>query len=288
MISDRSSNVPLANGLWVRIVSAAEPVHAAAHIVRRLWPGPLVEQEPLAFIRVEPRRSIPIATRDEPIPETHMEWQTGSTAYTSTNGASGTLEWHGPSEPLCGSFAIAEGHERTMVAAVLRFLTTLLVIPHGRLMVHASATVAAPTERPRDAESAVLFLGNSGAGKTTTARRLGMAGARRLADDKVLLNFGSRLKIEPFCLDTGGWLRGRPGTMYDAHKAFVVEKGANATRVSRRVTDPLNAWCLAVMAPPLPFWASEILMARCVELAERLPIDVLEVAPRGTLLEALL
>ena len=81
----------------------------------------------------------------------------------------------------------------------------------------------------------------------------------RFADDKVILLLGKpHLEIEPFCLDRGGWLRGRPASRYPVSRAFVVHKGANETRLGDPVKAPLATWCEAVMTAPVPFWATEM------------------------------
>jgi serine kinase of HPr protein (carbohydrate metabolism regulator) len=62
----------------------------------------------------------------------------------------------------------------------LKLLMSLLLPSRRAVLIHASGVVIQG--------EGVIFLGDSGAGKTTTARRLGREGAMRIADDLTILH----------------------------------------------------------------------------------------------------
>lgn len=164
---------------------------------------------------------------------------------------------------------------------MIRVATELALALRGSLMLHASAVVVDGV--------AHLFLGASGAGKTTTARRLGRGGALRVSDDTVMMHdVASAPRVEPFFLDRGGWLAGRPGASWPLGRALFVRKAAARTRLAGTVANPLRAWCSAAFAPALPVAHAATLIEGIARLAAIAPPRDFEVAPSGDVLAAIL
>jgi len=161
---------------------------------------------------------------------------------------------------------------------MVRLAAELVLAVRGSAVLHAASVVV-------DGR-AWLLMGESGAGKTTTARRLGREGAFRIADDTVLFRFADQT-VEPFVLDRGGWLPGRRGARWPLAGALAVEKGADTTGLAGPVGHPLRTWLAAVFAPSLPPRPRLALMEALGRQAQRSAPVRFQVAPSGPILDVL-
>ncbi|AKT43456.1 PqqD family peptide modification chaperone [Chondromyces crocatus] len=202
-----------------------------------------------------------------------LAWRSARRAVLRTNGAELELEV-GDGE-IQGQGWLDGARSRGAVDAVVRAVTTLALMREKVLLLHAAAVEV-------DGEGVVL-LGRSGAGKTTTARRLGREGMRRLSDDMIAVDLSReppRLHRLPF--ERAGRAR------VDASDQGVpcrggawVNKGATALGAERH-GDPVRGWVESVIAlPPAPSEAHSVLDA--VGRLRALPLWVLEVPPAGAL-----
>lgn len=249
--------------------AAAAPLPIAAHLALSAAPGP-VGLPPSELVAVE------------------LTWLSPTRAELRTNGAELTLDLtdHG----LRGEGRLDVERPRGAVEAAVRAVTTIALARRGVLLLHASAVAHPAGAQPAQPAppDAVVLLGASGAGKTTTARRLGREGLRRLADDLIAVDLAAsppvlhRLPFER----AGRAQAARAGEVAVCRGGAVVHKGAAAARISPH-PDPVRAWTEAlIVLPPAPGDAGRLLDA--VARLCRLPLAVFEAPPSGPLGPAVL
>ncbi|WP_156041029.1 PqqD family protein [Chondromyces apiculatus] len=189
------------------------------------------------------------------------------------NGVEMALEVEG--DALRGEGTFDEARPRGSVEAAVRALMTLALARRGVLVLHAAAVA--------HGGDAVVLLGASGAGKTTTARRLGREGLRRLSDDLIAIETKASppvLHRLPFERAGRGPLRGA-GEVARCRGGALVQKGAACVQVLEH-GDPVRAWVEAVIALGPPPGEVEGLLKAVGRLCA-VPLGVLEVPAQGAL-----
>ena len=231
----------------------------------------------------------PVGLPSSELVAAELTWFSATRAELRTNGAELSLELTGGTGdggPGDGGTGDGDGglraegridaeRPRGAVEAVVRAVTTLALAQRDVLLLHAAAV--------HHAGEALVLLGASGAGKTTSARRLGREGLRRLADDLIAIDLGvsppalHRLPFER----AGRALPGTEGEGVACRGGALVQKGAAVARMGSHA-DPVRAWAEAVIAlPPAPGGAPRLLEA--VERLCQLPLGVLEAPAAGPL-----
>jgi len=212
---------------------------------------------------------------------TRVEWLSATHARVETNGATGSIDWPGGAgDVLQAELRIFPEGAPESVGMFLRLLTSMLLPTRRSLLVHASAVV--------HHGKALIFLGNSGAGKTTTARRSGREGALRIADDLTILHVGRdrSVHVEPCSFDRGGRLPGRALRVWPVGAAYDVRKAAPLTEDLGRVRDPLATWCAAILSSTGPASTLESLLSLTLDLNQAIPPRILGVRASGSVLSA--
>ena len=270
----------LANDLFVAVRSTLPPVVELLAVMRQFSPAPgpgpvaanvLVTADPQA-----PRKRFLL---DEYY--TRIDWVSGTHARVETNGATGSIDWSGRIEDtLQAELRIFPEGAPESLGMFLRLLTSMLLPSRRAVLVHASGAVVQG--------EAVLFLGDSGAGKTTTARRMGREGAPRIADDLAILHTSKEhgLRVEPCLFDRGGRLPGRQHSLWPLRTAYHVRKGAAGTRDMGPVRDPLATWCGAILSSTGPPSSRDVLLGLAADLCKLLPPRALNVSASGPVLPA--
>lgn len=186
------------------------------------------------------------------------------------HGFAGTIELQ---DRLRGSLVTAD--ERLTVEPIilqnyLRVVTAYSALAHGGLLLHCSAAVAGGR--------AMLFLGRSGAGKTTVARGALAAGAEVLSDDMALVRprgEGFEVGCVPFVGELGETCRDYEAS-YPVGGVLWLEQ-AETLRLSplspARQTAHLLSCCPFVNHDPLRAHALQEIVERFLE---RHPISALE------------
>lgn len=164
-----------------------------------------------------------------------------------------------------------------------RLLLSLLLPSVGGLLVHASAVV--------HEGRASVFLGHSGAGKTTTARRLGREGAEVVAEDLLILRGADgELAVVEACRFDVAHRHALPAHV-DSHwpieGAYVVRKGAAVSGRLGRAAFPLRTWSEAIFSPRMVGRSSSALIEALAFAASRVPLYDFAAAPTGALRPAL-
>lgn len=206
-----------------------------------------------------------------------LVWPSANHGEVVLDGGVGTIELSSDSVPQFELF-VAPDFCVEPTLRIIRLITELLLAPDGAVLLHAAAVTVD--------ESAWLFLGDSGFGKTTTARRLGREGAMRLSDDTLVLHLGTR-ELEPFVLDRGGGLPGRRGRTWPLGVVTLLAKGASSSQLAQPVPDPLRTWLAATARPLLPGPARFSVLEALGELALKIPPIRFDVAPHGPLIHVL-
>jgi len=213
---------------------------------------------------------------------TRIEWLSGTHAEVQTNGATGSIDWSGSaSEVLQAELRIFPEGAPESFGMFLRLVTSMLLPSRRAVLVHASGVVSHG--------DGVIFLGDSGAGKTTTARRVGREGALRIADDLTILHVSREqgVRVEPCGFDRGGRLPGRAHRSWPLRAAYDVRKGAPVTQDTGKVKDPLAIWCNAILSSTGPPSSLDSLLGLASDLCTMIPPQALSVSASGSILSAL-
>jgi hypothetical protein len=213
---------------------------------------------------------------------TRIEWLNGTHAHVETNGATGSIDWSGSAnEVLQAELRIFPEGAPESLGMFLRLVASMLLPSRRAVLVHASGVVSQG--------EGVIFLGDSGAGKTTTARRIGREGALRIADDLTILHAskGQGVRVEPCGFDRGGRLPGRENRWWPLRAAYDVRKGAAVTQDKGRVKDPLATWCSAILSSTGPPSSLDSLLCLASDLCEIIPPRALSVRASGSVLSAI-
>lgn len=264
-------------------------VNGPAEVVRRLTRhlkdalGASSSGTTLARVTVTPGpRRAPRFPR-EPATYSVVRWTEATRAAVEMQRVTATLEWPEQGDhPITATACVAQ-EDPPALQHVLTLLTSL-ALPAGGLgaLVHASAVLLD--------ERAFLFLGDSGAGKSTTAQRFGLEGARVLADDMILVSIrGNRAVVSPFFGDNN--FARLPAKVRRATwplaGAFSVRKNADSLQVRRDSAEPVTTWLRAFFGPPPPASRTATVLDTAVALAERAsPMELL--APGSGALRAAL
>jgi hypothetical protein len=268
----------LANDLFVTVQSTLAPVAAfMAAVHQNCGPGQAAAEVVVVEDPSAPRKRFFL-----PDYYTRIEWLSPTHAHVQTNGATGSIEWSGSeSDVLRAELRIFPEGAAESVGMFLRLLTSLLLPSRRAVLIHASGVVTHG--------EGVVFLGESGAGKTTTARRLGREGALRFADDLAILHLGQAqgVRVEPCSFDQGGRLPGRENRSWPLRAAYDVRKGAAVTQDLGNVKDSLATWCAAILSTTGPPGTVGSLVGLAWELCRCVPLRVLDVSPTGGILSAL-
>lgn len=206
---------------------------------------------------------------------TVVTWKDADTALVRTNGAE--VEVCLASRGLRGVGMLRAGATIGALEAVFRSLVVLWLTRCSVLVIHASAV--------RRGDDGLLFLGESGAGKTTTARRLGREGFRRIADDMLAIDLSERsCRMIPLPFERGlrpPLVEAAPAT---CRGAALVIKGASALTIEL-AADGAQCWRDALITfPPGPGRAGahlELFATLCA-----LPVARLAAPPSGRLGDA--
>ena len=268
----------LANDLFATVRSNLPPVAAflAATPQFSLAPGPAAAEVEVLEDPAAPRKRFQL---DEFY--TRIEWLSGTAAHVQTNGATGSIDWSGSAnDVLRAELRIFPEAAPESLGMFLRLVTSLLLPSRGAVLVHASGVVCQG--------EGVIFLGDSGAGKTTTARRVGREGALRFADDLTIVHVGPGqvARVEPCHFDRGGRLPNRGNRSWPLRAAYDVRKGASATRDTGKVKDPLATWCAAILSSTGPPGSLESLLGLASDLCRTVPPRALHVSASGSVLSS--
>jgi len=207
---------------------------------------------------------------------TRIDWVSGTHAQVQTNGAVGSIDWSGSDrEVLRAELRIFPEGAPESLGMFLRLLTSILLPSRRAVLVHASGVVSHG--------EGVIFLGDSGAGKTTTARRLGREGAQRFADDLAIVHVSQQksVSVEACAFDRGGRLPGRTNRSWPLRAAYDVRKAAAVTADAGRVKDPLATWCGAILSATGPPGSLHTLLGLASDLREIVPPRALNVSASG-------
>jgi hypothetical protein len=269
----------LANDLFVTVRSALPPVRAYLTSTPQFKddPGPAAAELVVSEDPDAPRKRFRL-----PDSYTRIEWLSGTRAQVQTNGATGEIDWSGSADDvLRAELRIFPEGAPESLGMFLRLVTSLVLPSRRAVLVHASGVVSQG--------EGVVFLGDSGAGKTTTARRAGREGALRFADDLAILHVGDGqgVRIEPCRFDRGGRLPGRENRSWPLRQAYDVRKGAAVTLDAGKVNDPLATWCAAILSSTGPPGSLDSLLGLASDLCRILPPRALNVSGSGSVLSAL-
>jgi hypothetical protein len=267
---------PLANDLFTTVQSTLAPVAAFLGTMPACdcGPGPAAAEVTVL--------EDPDAPRKRFLPDEYYirtEWLTAKQAHVQINGACGSIDWSGSAnDVLRAELRIFPEGAPESLGMFLRLLTSLLLPSRRAALIHASGVVSQG--------QGIAFLGDSGAGKTTTARRLGREGALRFADDLAILRVGhgQGVRVESCRFDRGGRLPGRENRSWPLRAAYEVQKGAAVTQDAGKVKDPLATWCAAILSVTGPPGSLDSLLGLASDLCKIVPPRALNVSASGAVL----
>jgi hypothetical protein len=277
----QGSRGTLANELFVSVQSSLAPVAAFLAATRRFGLGPGVVAAEVTVV-ADPAAPQKRFLLDEYY--TRIVWQDATHAEVHTNGATASIEWSGSAhEVLKAELRIYPEGAPESLGVFLNLLASLLLPSRSAVLIHASGVVV-------DGEG-LVFLGESGAGKTTTARRAGREGALRIADDLAVVHIENgapepKITVESCHFDRGGRLPGRAGRSWPLRAAYDIRKGATRT-VLATMGNPLAAWCAAIVSSTGPPGALDPLLSLAFALSKNLPPHAFHVSANGSVLSAL-
>jgi hypothetical protein len=174
----------LANELFVSVHSSLAPVGAFLAATGRfgLASGAVAAEVTVIADPAAPQKRFLL---DEYY--TRIVWQDATHAEVHTNGATASIDWSGRAlDVLKAELRIYPEGAPESLGVFLNLLTSLLLPSRSAVLIHASGVVV-------EGEG-LVFLGESGAGKTTTARRAGREGALRIADDLAVVRIENGAK----------------------------------------------------------------------------------------------
>lgn len=269
----------LTNELFIAVRSSLVPVAEFLVATGRfeLGPGPVAADVVVTADSAAPRKRFML---DEYY--TRIVWHSPTHAEVQTNGATGSIEWSGNADDvLQAELRIFPEGAPESLGLFLRLLASLLLPSRGGLLIHASGVVVQG--------EGFVFLGESGAGKTTTARRAGREGAMRIADDLAILHIGSeeRVTVEACRFDRGGRLPGRAGLSWPLRAAYDVRKGATRTEDVGGIGNRLATWCAAIVSSTGPPGSLISLLSLASTLSRSVPPRAFRVSPSGPVLPIL-
>jgi len=268
----------LANDLFVTVRSALPPVASFMAVAHpNCGPGPSAAEVVVVEDSAAPRKRFFVHEY-----YTRIEWLSATTAHVQTNGATASVEWSGSEhDVLRAELRIFPEGAPESLGMFLRLLTSLLLPARRGVLIHASGVVSQG--------EGFVFLGDSGAGKTTTARRLGREGTLRFADDLAILHLahGQEVRVEPCRFDRGGRLPHRENCSWPLRAAYDIRKGAAVTQDSGKVKDSLALWCAAILSTTGPPGALGSLVGLASDLCRSVPPRILDVSAVGRVLPAL-
>jgi len=269
----------LTNDLFVAVQSSLVPVTEFLGATGRfeLGPGAVAAEVRVTADPAAPRKRFLLGEY-----YTRIAWSSATHAEVRTNGATGSIDWSGDAnDVLQAELRIFPEGAPESLGLFLRLLASLLLPSRKSLLIHASAVVL------RD--EALVFLGESGAGKTTTARRAGREGAMRIADDLAILRVESdtSIAVEACGFDRGGRLPGRAGRSWPLRAAYEVRKGATRTEDLGPSGNPLTTWCAAIVSSTGPPGALSSLLSLAFTLSRSLAPRGFNVSPTGVVLPVL-
>lgn len=266
----------LARGLFVNVRSSLPEVARFLNGLPRfhLEAGPVAAEVSVVADPLAPQRRYFVHEY-----YTRIEWLSATHARVETNGATGSIEWSGRADDvLRAELCIFPDGAPESLGMFLRLVTSMLLPTRRAVLIHASAVVYQG--------AGLIFLGDSGAGKTTTARRCGREGALRIADDLTILQVGSdrTVRVEPCSFDRGGRLPGREQGFWPVAAAYDIRKAAPVTEDRGRVKDPVATWCSAILSSTGPPSTLEPLLSLALDLSQVIAPRVLAVRANGSLL----
>jgi hypothetical protein len=276
---DQGNRGTLANDLFVAVRSSLTPVAEFLSATGRfeLDPGAVAAEVQVIADPAAPQKRFLL---DEYY--TRIVWHSATHAEVQTNGATGSINWSGSADDLLHAELriFPEGAPESL-GLFLRLLASLLLPSRQGVLIHASGVVVQG--------EGLVFLGESGAGKTTTARRAGREGAMRIADDLAILRIGSEqgIVVEACRFDRGGRLPGRAGRSWPLRAAYEVRKGAATTGDIGNVRNPLTTWCAAIVSSTGPPGSLSSMLSLASTLSRTLPPRAFDVSPTGSILPVL-
>jgi hypothetical protein len=274
----QGSRGTLANDLFVSVRSSLAPVaeYLAGTGRFELAPGDVAAEVIVTSDPAAPQKRFFL---DEYY--TRIVWTSPEHAEVQTNGATGAIDWTGNAEDvLRAELRIFPAGAPESLGLFLRLLASLLLPSRQAVLVHASGLVVQG--------EGLVFLGDSGAGKTTTARRAGREGGLRIADDLAILRIDDEtITVEPCRFDRGGRLPGRAGASWPLRAAYLIRKGAARTEDSGPVGNPLTTWCAAMVSSTGPPGSLNSMLSLAFTLSRVVPPRALAVSPTGSVLPVL-
>lgn len=280
MIDAASVTRAIRVGGWLRIELSGDE-RALDRLLHRSrdFVAPAEAKSPHARVRLA--ASGPRSPRwlDRALTHSVIEWTAPARGRARMQSADATLRWDGTaSDVLCADLSL-DTRDATALQTALKLFAVLLGVAHRRrLLVHASAVLV-------DGR-AVLFLGDSGAGKSTTAERLEAEGLHRVADDAVFVEVGDELRVFPYFGDCVFGTLAAPDAGWPLCTVMRIAKHAPASRVEIAGAQGVRRWFESLIVPPGPPAYGEAVIDAVAELAHR-SVATLAAAETGPLRPAL-
>ncbi len=208
-----------------------------------------------------------------------VDWWQPPYARVEMQRAEATLCWTGEAEQTLDAELCLDPDDAPAFRDALQMLAVMLAVVHKRrLLAHGSAVL-------HDG-GVTLFLGDSGAGKSTTAHRLADEGLTRIADDAIFVQPGTTPRVTPFFGDRAFKTLDEPAATFSLGGVFRLEKNATESRIEPALGRSISFWLGSLMVPAGPPPYARALMDLVGELAV-LPVGTFRAAATGPLLPAL-